>query len=453
MKRSPESLPQAAMAHGPLPEADRPTLLLSLLGLGGLAIALYALFLPVQSNDIIEYYAPWYDQVRQRGLGALSGEFANYTPPYIYLLYLTSVLPFDLPAPVAIKLVSIVATVAAAAILAALVRDLTGHRSLALLAGFAFPLLPTVAANAGWWGQCDILYTAFVLASFRATLWHRPALAMLLFGVAVSFKLQAMFFAPYLALLVLRREIALRHCLIPPLAYAALMVPAWLAGRPALELATIYLAQAGWAPDLATGAPNPWTVLQKLPFISASPGMVLAGLLVTTAAFLALLARTAPDFDGAPRTRVVMAALCVTLAPFLLPKMHDRYFFMADVVSLLLLLLPGRLRCVPLLLQAASLSVYTATLTQGLDFMLRAQGILFASLAVGLLLHEVLRRRAPQPAAGEAGLGGAAAGVQPPVGPSAVVVSPSGPQRWPRRPSASARGAAAPRLETLPDRG
>ncbi|HZW03553.1 MAG TPA: hypothetical protein VFF68_06490, partial [Anaerolineaceae bacterium] len=55
---------------------------------------------------------------------------------------------------------------------------------------------------------------------------------------------------------------------------------------------------------------------------------------------------------------LLSAVVSVAVMPFVLPKMHDRYFFPADVLSILLLFSFPRLRLLPLAFQATSLSAY-----------------------------------------------------------------------------------------------
>ncbi len=55
---------------------------------------------------------------------------------------------------------------------------------------------------------------------------------MTLFGMALSFKLQTVFFLPTLLPLWLRKDIKLRHLVLIPAAYMAMMIPAfWAASR------------------------------------------------------------------------------------------------------------------------------------------------------------------------------------------------------------------------------
>lgn len=58
----------------------------------------------------------------------------------------------------------------------------------------AFGLLlfiPTVIFNGSVWAQCDIIYTAFVIGSIYYILNEKPVISIIFYGIALSFKLQA----------------------------------------------------------------------------------------------------------------------------------------------------------------------------------------------------------------------------------------------------------------------
>ncbi|HZC38842.1 MAG TPA: hypothetical protein VE221_09220, partial [Sphingomicrobium sp.] len=57
-----------------------------ILPLAGAAVALA--LLPITTSDFTDYVIPWLRALQQRGPAGLSGEFSDYTPPYLYLLYL-----------------------------------------------------------------------------------------------------------------------------------------------------------------------------------------------------------------------------------------------------------------------------------------------------------------------------------------------------------------------------
>ena len=99
---------------------------------------------------------------------------------------------------------------------------------------------PTVVVNSAAWGQCDSIYAAFCLGSLYFLLRQKPWWACVFFGIALSFKLQAIFFLPVLIIvLVVNRQRcarAARRARDVPL----LLVPAALAGRDWASLLTIY---------------------------------------------------------------------------------------------------------------------------------------------------------------------------------------------------------------------
>jgi hypothetical protein len=71
---------------------------------------------------------------------------------------------------------------------------------------------------------------------------------------------------------------------------------------------------------------------------------------------------------------VTLSVLFAILVPFLLPGMHERYFFVADVLSVALVFFRPRLWYVPLLVESASLLSY-------LPFLFHRQGA-FVPMAV-----------------------------------------------------------------------
>jgi len=58
-----------------------------------LIAALYALLIPIEAPDFAVYFYPWLDHIHASGpVSAFREPFANYSPPYLYLLAAVSVL-------------------------------------------------------------------------------------------------------------------------------------------------------------------------------------------------------------------------------------------------------------------------------------------------------------------------------------------------------------------------
>jgi Gpi18-like mannosyltransferase len=88
-------------------------------------------------------------------------------------------------------------------------------------------------------------------------------------------------------------------------------------------------------------------------------GIGLAALAMALAGGLLLLCKTGM------RTNVALhlALLCVLAVPFLLPKMHERYFFLADVISIVYAFSFPRAFLIPIVMQLVSLLSYAPYLT------------------------------------------------------------------------------------------
>src|SRR5262249_51176839 len=257
---------------------------------------------------------------------------------------------------VLIKSVSMAFTFVAAFIVYLIVFEITKNQRISAVAGTGFLILPTVIMNSAYWGQCDVIYAAFVLGFVLFNLKGAPRKAVFCLGLAFSFKLQTIFVAPYVLYLILRRRIALQHLLIVPTVYAAAMFPAWLLGRPVSELATIYVGQIQENAFLSMNAPNFWEIIQHFQMIDFEAG-VLVGIVLAAAVGLAL-AVAAQRFRDDLQAQLLVVTASVILIPFVLPKMHERYFFLADVITYVLAFTFPRAWPLAIAMQIGSFSAY-----------------------------------------------------------------------------------------------
>ena len=218
------------MKRLPSPSKFSGIFLLFLLGL-----ALRGLSLPAISADMQWAYIPWYEILKTRGLQAIGTNFSDYSPPYLYFLWLVTLIFNHLPDVFAIKSITILADVVNTFLVYRIVRIKFHSGWTPLLASAVFWTLPTVMINSSLWGQTDSLYVLFLLVSLYYLLTDRPLLAVAAFGVAITVKAQAVFFAPLLAVLFFKRRIAWHQFLAVPIVYLLLNAPAYLFGGPHSE--------------------------------------------------------------------------------------------------------------------------------------------------------------------------------------------------------------------------
>lgn len=385
-------------------------------GMFVLALVLRVLLFPIETSDYTIFLSQWYDFIQTHGgLAALQYNFSNYNIPYLFLLALLTFLP--LPKLVAIKALSVLFD-GVLSLFAYLILRLRYRRFLvAGIGALAVLFAPTIFINSAAWGQCDSIYAAFCLGSLYFLLKERPAWACVFFGLAIAFKLQAIFFLPVLLVLVLKRRLALQYLVLIPLVFLLLLLPALLAGRDIGSVLTIYVGQvesggtggAGQFParqfNQANNNGGPGGFNQGSngplnndggqnrpgnggsgPFNGRGAGNGLessSALTLNAPSFYQWLPAGTPDYWK--EIGIALAALLVVLVggllvrskqpvttelvlkialvfvlglPFLLPEMHERYFYLADVISIIAAFYFPRLFYIAILMQVCSLLSY-----------------------------------------------------------------------------------------------
>ena len=224
-------------------------------------------------------------------------------------------------------------------------------------------LLPSVMLNAAAWGQSDAIYSGFCIILVAAALRNHWATMLAAFGAALAFKLQAVFIGPFLLYMVISRRVPIIWWFVIPIAvYTLFMFPAWLAGRPAIELAMVYFDQFNTWSWLSMNAPNPWAYVQYFKVVSHDVG-VMVGLILAVLAGIAIAA-TSLRWRFETTDLLLLALSSAALMPYILPKMHDRYFFIADVLAYSLAIAKPRLWtvAVAVLIQVGSTGAYLSHL-------------------------------------------------------------------------------------------
>lgn len=352
-----------------------------------LAIALRVSLLSFKSVDFFDYTRIWYNALKEEGFATFRRDFSNYNLPYLYLLYGIVRLWPDLPAVVAVKIPSLAADFVTAWFAFRLVNLRQPNSYMKWAAGFAVLMTPTVVLNSAFWGQADAIYACLLVASTYFLSMRKDSSAMATFGLALAFKAQAIFLLPLVGALLLRRDIRWRTLLWIPAILLAALVPALAAGRSFVDLLMIYPSQAGQYEQLSMHAP---TALAWIPDggryfgYFSSAGLILAA--AGSLAFAWAIHRSPSKIM--PATLVELALISAILVPFLLPRMHERYFYLADVLSVIIaFLLPGGY-VAPLLMVTISFFSYQPTL-------FGVEPVPMAALALGVLaLLAVLLRHA-----------------------------------------------------------
>lgn len=332
-----------------------------ILGTIALAAILRLTLLDFKSVDYFKYTKSWYNTIMSEGFSSFGHLFSNYNLPYLYLLYIIARFTPNTPSLIATKLPSLLADFVMGYAVYRIVCLKYETSSLPLFAAFAVLFAPTIVLNSAFWGQADALYTCALIICIFFLLKKEHAPALLFFGISLSFKAQALFLSPLLFALFLRREISWKYFLIVPFILLLAVIPAWIAGRPLTDLLLIYPAQAGQYEQLSMHAPS---FLSWVPNSGRFyPYFYPAGLVLTTAICLFFVVFVYSSGEEMRASIIVeLALISVMLMPFFLPKMHERYFYAADVISVIFAFYHPRYYYVPIAMNVISFFSYQPTL-------------------------------------------------------------------------------------------
>jgi Gpi18-like mannosyltransferase len=358
-----------------------------------LGIVLRAVSYPVISSDQQYFVAKWFTALMGGGLSAFANPFADYAPLYLYLIKLLTFIPMtSLYSTKTLSLLfDIVMTVYACLLLQKITRN-TKPAEWYVWVYAALVSVPTVLINSSLWGQSDALYTAGIVACLYYLLAGRPVRATTAFGLALSVKLQAIFFLPVLVGYMLRRLRRAWLLVLVPIIFVATIVPAMLGGGHFSYWGLIYAHQSAEYSALNLSAPNMYAFILSAPneHTAAAAGVAMA----LAVAALVVWALASVEVISAPTLLLYALASCIWV-PFFLPHMHERYFYAADVLATIYALYSPRKWFIPVLVVGASFFSYMHYLGQYVplfaqlqtDMRVPATIMLVAGMVVAYMLY------------------------------------------------------------------
>lgn len=332
----------------------------------GLAALVYARvgMLSFISLDYYNFIEKWLASMHVMSFkSALTTEIGDYNLPYLYFLAVLS--RFSKGWMIVVKAFSCVFDVILAYYVLKFAQlKIKNTKILALV--FVLTLaIPTVFLNSACWAQCDVIYSTFCVASLYYAFTKKGTASMIMFALAFSFKLQAIFIIPILLICFIIGYIDWYKLIIVPLVYVVMMFPAMLCGRGLAESLFIYFRQASQTQykQMTLNASSVWTLMPNISYDDFKwAGIMLAGL---SAVFLLYLFYIYKDRIGVYEL-LLGAYLSAVLLPFFLPSMHDRYFFIADILSVCIFLFNTKRWYVPLVTIFASFTTYAIFLCNDL---------------------------------------------------------------------------------------
>jgi len=311
------------------------------------------------SSDMASFFLPWLSLIQKQGLLAFRSDFGGLSPLFPYLLGVAGLLVPPISRILAVKLISIAFDLVCSFFVYRLVSLRSPRGYAPVLALIAVLFAPTVVLNSSLWGQNDMIYTAGLVACVYFLATGRDWASALSFGLALAVKLQAVFLAPLLVALFSRRALSWKALLLIPVPYLVSILPAWAVGRPLPDLLTIYFHEAVEFPKLSFNAPTLYAWIPNQFYADLFPASLVFASAMVCLYVLAVFKSRIPL--SAPRI-VQLATFSVLFLPFILPEMHERYFFAADVLSIVFAFYFPSYFFIPILVGSVSFFSYLPSL-------------------------------------------------------------------------------------------
>ena len=311
-----------------------------------------------QSSDYVHCLLPWTKKLGSLPLReALSTPIGDYNLPYLYFLTILSRTGWD--ELLHIKSMSCFFDV----VLAYLVMRITAlevkDRRLQLASFLIVLISPTVMINSAQWAQCDSTYVAFCLVAILGAMTGRGRLCAIAWTLAFCFKLQAVFILPALAVALFMGQVKPKHLLWIPAVYLASLLPALVCGRSLFSCMNIYGGQLGEYNRLFLNAPTVWRFFgseRPAEYNNMAVYVAVGSIMIFTILCLSF----SKKMNRAQLFRLFF--ISAMLVPYLLPRMHERYFYMAEILALIYFMYDHRKWYVPVALTLTSLAGYVVAL-------------------------------------------------------------------------------------------
>lgn len=294
------------------------------------AVACRFVMLDFISGDYQWCLSQWVDEMRGMNIRqAFTTSIGDYNMPYLYILYFIS--KIDFPDLYSIKLVSFLFDILLAFSVMKLVSLKNQKENILSFAFISSLFIPTVIMNSAFWAQCDVIYSSICLLALYLALKDKQWTACCLFGLAFSIKIQTVFILPVVIVLIMLKKMKPKAVMGFVAAFFVMLLPALLLGRSFQDTLSIYADQTASYPKLSLNTHSLYTFVPENNYFDSLNLLAILIAVVGCCVMLYFVYTYRKKFTQSDI--VTIAFIFTAMIPFLLPRMHDRYFYMCDALA------------------------------------------------------------------------------------------------------------------------
>lgn len=313
-----------------------------------------------QSGDAAMDLLPWYDEI-QRGGGILSlgHQVGSYNLLYQFLIALMTYIPIK---PLyAYKVLSCIFDYLLALSVGYLIYEVTMEgKKWKALAGYGMVVLsPLVFVNSALWAQCDSIYTFWIVLTLIFLMKGKYVRAFVFFGVALAFKLQAIFLLPFLLFLYFAlKKFSFVYFAMIPAVMGVSVLPCMIMGRKLTDVFDVYFGQTGEYKAMSMNYPSFWVLINNAVIEETYETYKTAAILFTVCILAAwMVVWTVRKTELNKQNMLYMAFVIVYTCVLFLPAMHERYGCVYEILAIAILFLNRK--TIPLFVALLGMSLFT----------------------------------------------------------------------------------------------
>ncbi len=311
-----------------------------------LAIGARFYFLRYQTWDYTGFLSKWIEQIEANGgFFALKDKIGDYNCIYMTILAALTYIPIS---PLyTIKAISIlfdfILAFSSYKLVNKFLREKERKGIIGLITYGLILFAPTVLLNGACWGQCDSIYATFVIISLIFLIDEKYFWSFTFLGLAFAFKLQFIFILPlYILVWISKRKFPVYYFGILPVVNFITCIPSIAFGKPIKDCLLVYVNQMGsYSQFTSNNFPSIYNLFCQLTEKSEalaieSIDVAKVGIIITLALYVIMACIIIYKKVNISKELIIYIGLwSVVVATFFMPNMHDRYMFVADVISIL----------------------------------------------------------------------------------------------------------------------
>ena len=237
---------------------------------GYIAVALLGIFLrysyiPMLSADMEFLNSAWFDAIKEGGMGAVLNPKLqyNYSPLHLYIWTLAANLLGSFDTVIALKLVSLMMETVLLLACYGIITHLTQNHLKRFLGFCVLAVNPVLLWNAAGWGQTDTGFAGMCVLAVLFLLNEKPVLGLSALGIALAFKLQAIFILPLFMYAWFQgpKKFSVFWFFLVPAIWVCSGIPMMSTGASPLYAVQVYLGQTGIYNKITFNYPNLYALM------------------------------------------------------------------------------------------------------------------------------------------------------------------------------------------------